>query len=95
MERKMNKEIKSNSPVVWAELWKAMKETPGAWIETTEKMYWDMLEVLPPARMDCSKFLVGEADHENSAGEPVYACFKKIGAKYFAKYLTVAQFEFA
>jgi len=91
----MDKEIKSVSPVVWAELWEAMKETPSAWIETTEKMYWDMLEVLPPVRMDCSKFLVGEADHENSAGEPVYACFKKIGSKYFARYLSVAQFEFA
>lgn len=82
-------------PVVWAELWDAMKETPSAWIETTEQMYWDMLEVLPPVRMDNRKFLVGEADHHNSTGEPVYACFKKLGSKFFARYLSVAQYAYA
>lgn len=82
-------------PVVWAELWDAMKETPSAWIETTEKMYWDMLEVLPPIRMDGRKFLVGEADHHNATGEPVYACFKRLGSKFFARYLSVAQYAYA
>ena len=44
-------------PVVWDALWDAMKAAPGEWIETTEKMYWDMLEVLPPVRMDGQKIL--------------------------------------
>lgn len=79
-------------PVVWNELWDAMKETPTAWIETTETMYWEMLEVLPPVRMEGRKFLVGEADHDNERGEAVYACFKKVGERFYARYLTIAQF---
>lgn len=82
-------------PVEWDALWDAMKETPSAWVETTEKMYWNMLEVLPPVRMDARKFLTGEAHHHNSAGEAVYACFKKIGAKFFARYLSVSQYQYA
>jgi hypothetical protein len=82
-------------PVVWNELWDAMKETPSAWIETTEKMYWDMLECLPPKRMESRKFLVGEADHHNEQGEAVFACFKKVGVKFFSRYLTIAQFQYA
>jgi hypothetical protein len=82
-------------PVVWNELWNAMKETPSAWIETTEQMYWDMLEVLPPVRMTGRHFLVGEADHHNAQGEAVYACFKKAESKYFARYLSIAEFQFA
>jgi hypothetical protein len=82
-------------PLVWNELWDAMKETPSAWVETTEKMYWDMLEVLPPVKMTGRHFLVGEADHHTSGGEAVYACFKKSGTRFFARYLTVAQFSYA
>ena len=82
-------------PVEWDALWAAMRKTPSAWIETTEKMYWDMLEVLPPVRMDGRKFLVGEADHHNDAGEAVYACFKKIGSKFFARYLSIGQYQYA
>ena len=80
-------------PVVWNELWDAMKETPTAWIETTEKMFWDMLECLPPKRMDSQKFLVGEADHDNGRGEAVFACFRRVGSRVFARYLTIAQYQ--
>lgn len=82
-------------PVVWAALWDAMKATPHEWIETTEKMYWDMLGVLPPVRMDSRKFLVGEADSHNAQGEAVYACFKKQGERFYARYCTVYQFQYA
>jgi hypothetical protein len=82
-------------PIVWHKLWDAMKETPSAWVETTEKMYWEMLEVVPPVRMDNRKFLVGEAHHDNEQGEAVYACFKKSGTRFFARYLTIAQFSYA
>jgi hypothetical protein len=86
---------KPSNPLVWGELWDAMKETPSAWIETTEEMHWDMLECLPPKRMESRKFLVGEADHHNEQGEAVFACFKKVGVKFFARYLTIAQFQYA
>jgi hypothetical protein len=82
-------------PIVWNELWDAMKETPSAWVETTEEMYWEMLEVVPPVRMDNQKFLVGEAHHDNEQGEAVYACFKKSGIRFFARYLTISQFSYA
>jgi hypothetical protein len=77
----------------WAPLWDAMKTTPDAWIPTTEKMYWDMLEVLPPRAMSGRTFLVGEADHHNVDGRAVYACFTKLGDSYRARYLTLAQFK--
>jgi hypothetical protein len=56
-------------------------------------MFWDMLECLPPKRMDGRKFLVGEADHDNERGEAVYACFKKVGERFYARYLTIDQFQ--
>ena len=82
-------------PVVWNELWAAMEETPSAWIETTEEMYWEMLEAVPPVKMTGRHFLVGEAHHHNEQGEAVYACFKKAGTRFFARYLTVTQFSYA
>lgn len=76
----------------WAPLWDAMKTTPEAWIPTTEAMYWEMLEVLPPRKMMGTNFLVGEADHHNADGRAVYACFCKFGDSYRARYLTVDEF---
>ena len=81
-------------PVMWQELWDAMKAAPTAWIETTEAMYSEMLEVLPPVAMTRRHFLVGEAESHNERGEAVYACFKKIGDRYYARHLTIAQFQF-
>ena len=73
-------------------LWDAMDASPDQWIETTEEMYWDMLEVLPPRKMIGGNFLVGEALRHNSKGEAVYSCFAKFGDTYKAKNLTVAEF---
>ena len=46
----------------WSPLWEAMKADKSAWIPTTESMYWEMLECLPPRAMRNGAFLVGEAD---------------------------------
>lgn len=78
---------------VWQELWDAMDANPSEWIETTEKMYWDMLEVLPPRAQTPSAFLVGEANHHNANGEAVYACFCETGDKYRARYMTLKEFK--
>jgi hypothetical protein len=80
------------TPLEWQALWDAMDASPDAWIPTTEKMYWDMLEVLPPKKMMGRNFLVGEALRHNSQGEAVYSCFTKFGDTYKAKNLTVAEF---
>ena len=76
----------------WAPLWAAMKSSPDAWIDTTESMYWAMLEAVPPVDMAGGAFLVGEADHHNDQGQAVYACFRSRGG-YRARYLTLAQFR--
>lgn len=77
----------------WAELWDAMEATPEAWIDTTEEMYWQMLEVLPPRKMARGAFLVGEPLRSNGEGESVYACFLRFGDTFKAKNLTVKQFN--
>jgi hypothetical protein len=82
----------NTTPLEWQALWDAMDASPEAWIPTTEKMYWDMLEVLPPRKMLGRNFLVGEALRHNSAGEAVYSCFTQFGDTYKAKNLTVAEF---
>ena len=75
----------------WAPLWAAMDEKPSEWIPTTEAMYWEMLEVVPPRKMVGRNFLVGEASHSNNKGEAVYSCFTKFGDTYKAKNLTLAE----
>ena len=78
----------------WQELWDAMDASPNEWIPTTEAMYWQMLEVLPPRKMLGQNFLVGEATDHNSDGEAVYAAFTKFGDTYKAKHLTLREFMF-
>lgn len=77
----------------WQDLWDAMKAAPDAWIPTTENMYWQMLEVLPPRAQTRTAFLVGEPLRSNGQGEAVYSCFAKTGDEYRAKNLTVKQFR--
>ena len=82
-----------NAKLEWAELWAAMDASPAEWIPTTEAMYWQMLEVLPPRAMRGRCFLVGEALRDNENGQAVYACFNKLGDDYFARNLTVEEFK--
>jgi hypothetical protein len=81
-----------NQPLEWQPLWDAMDANPSEWIPTTEKMYWDMLEVLPPRKTFGQNFLVGEALRSNGNGEAVYSCFTKFGDTYKAKNMTVSEF---
>ena len=81
-----------NNPLEWQALWDAMDANPTDWIPTTEKMYWDMLEVLPPRKMLGQNFLVGEALRSNGNGEAVYSCFTKYGDTYKAKNMTLNEF---
>lgn len=81
-----------NQPLEWQPLWDAMDANPSEWIPTTEKMYWEMLEVLPPRKMLGQNFLVGEPLRSNGKGEAVYSCFTKFGDTYKAKNMTVNEF---
>ena len=76
----------------WKDLWDVMRHRPENWQPTTKAMYDEMLGALPPQAMNGDAFLVGEADHHNDDGIPVYACFKINGGHYEAKYLTQQEF---
>ena len=77
----------------WQELWDAMEAEPSKWIPTTEAMYWEMLEMLPPRAQCRRSFLVGEPLRHNENGDAVHACFVEIDDKYFAKNLTLKEFQ--
>jgi len=77
----------------WKDLWNAMEDEPEAWQPTTKAMYFEMLECLPPQAMDGDRFLVGEPNHNNIDGLPVYACFRVKAGHYEAKYLTQKEFN--
>jgi hypothetical protein len=85
----------TTTPLEWADLWAAMDAQPAEWIETTEAMYWQMLEVLPPRLMSSSHFMVGEPKTHNAEGHAVHACFWDRGGRFFAKHMTVQQFRSA
>lgn len=81
------------APLEWQPLWSAMDATPEAWIPTTESMYWEMLECVPPRAQRQGSFLVGEPLRHNSEGKAVHACFKETKDGFFARNLTVDQFR--
>lgn len=66
------------------------------WTECTEERYWDMLEVLPPAVMGSSGFMVGEpTDHCPTTGRPRFAAFIKRDGKHYEADapMTIKQFR--
>lgn len=79
--------------LTWQALWDAMDANPGTWIKTSEEMYWNMLEAVPPRAMRRRAFLVGEALRDDENGQAVYSCFKQVGSEYFARNLTLEQFN--
>ena len=76
----------------WQKLWDAMDANPDLWIDTTEDMFDEMLEVLPPAAMGGGAFLVGEPMTHNDNGEAVYACFARVNGAFQARYMTRREF---
>lgn len=90
----MNKSTPTHwEPLAWKPLWDAMDAYPTEWIPTTDVMYWNMLECVPPRAQSGGAFLVGEALRHNAEGKAVHACFKQVGNSYFARNLTVEQFR--
>lgn len=88
-----NQSATPDVPLEWSPLFAAMKEASDKWIPTTEAMHEAMLGTVPPAAISGSAFLVGEPNHHNDQGSAVYACFKLTAGKFYAKYLTRAQFR--
>ena len=75
------------------DLWNAMEDKPENWQPTTREMAMEMLEAVPPQAMRRESFLVGEPNHHNDDGLPVYACFRVKDGHYEAKYLTEEGFR--
>jgi len=77
----------------WDQLWSWMRDNPHAWIPTTEAMYDDQLGCVPPAAHLGGAFLVGEVHHKNNKGEDVYAAFRNHRGNFYARYLTMREFN--
>ena len=84
--------VGTTEELTWQALWDAMDANPDTWIKTSEEMYWNMLETVPPLTMRRNAFLVGEALRDDEHGNEIYSCFKKMGSEYFARNLTLEQF---
>jgi len=70
-----------------------MRHEPHRWILTTDAMYWNMRDVLPPQDSGGGGFIVGEPNHHNADGEAVYACFHQINNEVVARYMTQREFS--
>lgn len=82
------------SALEWDALWAAMDAQPEHWHDTTEHMFDEMLGCVPPAAMGGGGFLVGDAHHHNTQGEPVFAGFVRThGGHYQARYMTIKEFN--
>lgn len=83
----------TGEPLEWAELWAAMDASPDAWTPTTEAMYWQMVVTMPTrAKRSDGAFLMGQPVGRTPGGIAVYAGFKQVDDKFFARNLTVDQF---
>jgi hypothetical protein len=63
------------------ELWKAGDKS---WIEVSERIYWDQLEVLPPAAMTRVAFAVGEPWNHDGEGA-VHTMYIEVGGRFFCR----------
>lgn len=72
------------------------QRTPIKWEPTTKEIYWEMLEVLPPAVWENGGFMVGEAyDHDAGTGEPRFSAYRHRGDTYetSSRPLTIREFR--
>jgi hypothetical protein len=59
-------------------------------VEVTEDVYWDALEVVPPAHIQGSFFAMGEAyGYDTESDKPTFYCFLRIGNRYYATVSTI------
>lgn len=95
----MTAEELARPPLEWGDLWAAMRANYDAglpaWVRTTEEMFMEMLEVVPPRCQTAGAFLVGEPWSTNAANENVHAAFRFDGGGHWARYMTVPEFRAA
>ena len=79
----------------WEESKKDFMSFAQAGDEIDSKIYWYFLEVLPPAAMNSSGFLLGEPYTHNEDNEPLYEAFYKSPSDryFFGGLKTVKEFK--
>ena len=82
----------------WAALWSAMQANynakSGEWTETTEHMFHEMLNAVPPRATKRGAFLNGEEWTHDEDGNGIFSAFRELpGNRYAAKYMTLAEFK--
>ena len=80
-------------PLVYSALFNAMKMHPETWMPTTQEMYYEMRDVVPPAGMKSQSFLMGEPVGHDQHDRAVFACFKRVGEEFFARHMTLAGYS--
>jgi len=79
----------------WCRDLETRENPPVQWAEVTEDKYWEMLEVLPPAHMNSTGFLVGEPmDHHGQSGRPRYTAYGRWDGKHFVASRPMTRPEF-
>ena len=62
-----------------------------SWRETTEEVYHDMLNALPPAYFTQNAFSIGEPYTHDKNNRPVFTHFVHIGTRYFGLHCTLSE----
>ena len=85
------------SPFEYSALFQIMDAHPRQWVPTTEKMYYDMLEVLPPVKSRSdggwTGFLMGEPVNHDAWGDAIYSAYICVDGKFYAQNMTVKEFK--
>lgn len=69
-----------------ADVTEARHRGEPTWFETTERLWWHFLEVLPPIYFHGGFFVSEPADH-TPAGIPIYSALVQRGSRYFIREL--------
>ena len=84
-------------PFEYSALFQIMDANPRQWAPTTEKMYYDMLEVLPPVKLRTdggwTGFLMGEPVTHDTQGDAIYGAYICLDGKFYAQNMTVKTFK--
>lgn len=63
------------------------------WRETSERIYWDQLGCLPPARHKDGAFAVGECYTHDDEGHAIFAVFTVVDGRFFCKLDRIRDFD--
>jgi len=83
--------MNANTPNLWDEMRRRFDAGDRSWIPTTEEMYHEMLNVLPPAYWRGGVFAVGEPWRHTGDNRPIFACFRASHGAHSARYATLAE----